>query len=1463
MNQPHDPNRTVDIPAAAHAPSGTVDVPSTPADSLDAGLAAGFGQPAPPRSSLGEMRPVLLKEAEGDSAHIVKPNSDTMPPPEQTGDRYQLQGEIARGGMGAVLRGRDVDLGRDLAIKVLLEKHTHRPEVARRFIEEAQIGGQLQHPGVVPVYDIGRFGDRPFFTMKLVKGQTLAHQLAERADHTQDRPRFVAIALQVAQTLAYAHAKGVIHRDLKPANIMVGAFGEVQVMDWGLAKVLAEGGIADEERASRQQQAEEGTQIRTARSSGSAGTFGTQTEAGSLLGTPAYMPPEQANGDIAHLDRRADVFGLGAILCEILTGKPPYVGRSSEEVRRRACNGDLADAQARLDACGADAELIVLTRSCLAPEAIDRPRDAQAVADGLSAYLNGVQERLQTAQRERAVALAREAEQRKRRKVQLALAAAVVALLLGGGAFAWWRNEQAQAGRERDARNAEAVAALLGQAEEALKAGDAAKAAVALDAAKKRSQEGGAEKETERLQRLDADLALLRDLDAVDQFRWTWAENKLPDPVAVAKRTRKALARFGADPRTTSVDEAAARVSTSRVRERIVSALDRLLRQEKKAAVHALLRRVDADPYRDAVRDVVLANNATKMADLARRKDALEQPPGFVAFLGESGAISVERRRQLLQAAVSRRPGDLGLLMTLAYSYPFDQRESADERVRWYQAAVAAAPANYAAHVNLGAALMEKRQVEEAIACYKKAIELGPKFPQAHGGLGNALKAKGQVDGAIACHRKAISIDPKYALAHFNLGVALKAKGQVDEAIACHRKAIELAPKFATAHNGLGNALIGKGQMDEAIACFQKAIALDPKNAIAHSNLGNALRIKGQVEEAIGCCKKAIELDPKLAPAHCNLGNALTGKGKVDEAIASYRKAISLDPKMVEAHGSLGNALKAKGQVEEAIACYHKAIKLDPKDARTHNNLGGILYDSKRDYDGAIACFRRAVELGLKEAGPHFNLGVALYGKGQVDEAIGCYRKAIALDPKHANAHNNLGNALVDKGQFDEAILSCRKAIELDPKLPQAHFNLGNALRNKGKVDEAITCIRTAIELAPKVAEAHHSLGLALNDKGKVDEAIASYRQAIQRDPKFAPAHNNLGNALAEKGKVEEAVACWRKALSLDPKLAPAHANLGIALRARGEVDEAIVCLRKALSLDPKLAPAHTNLGLALSGKSQLDEAIACFRTAVALSPKDAQAHLNLGAGLGRKGQLDEAFACYQKAIALKPKYAEAHCNVASVLMRQGRFAESLAAYQRGHELGLNQPGWRHPSAAWVRRAEQLAALEASLPAFVRDERKPRDNAERLALILVCRAKKFHQAAARLYADAFAAESKLADDLKGGHRYNAACSAALAAAGQGADAAKLEGAAKAILRRQALDWLKADLTTCGKLLGSGPPQVRPSLVQTLRHWQQDSGLAGLRDAAALAKLPPEERTAWTMLWADVAALLESAKPNNK
>jgi serine/threonine protein kinase len=257
--------------------------------------------------------------------------------------------------MGVVYRALDPVFGRRLAVKVLLARTDERPDLARRFLDEARLTGRLQHPGVPPVHDQGVLDDgRPYFTMKLIEGRTLDDLLKERPSPRDDIARFVTIFGQACQTVAYAHSQGVIHRDLKPLNVMVGEFGEVQVMDWGLAKVRGAAPVA--EPAAGDDDGDE------------------RTQAGQSLGTPAYMAPEQARAERDGLDERADVFGLGAILCSMPTGQPPYTGTSALEVLGRARQGDLADAWKRLDDCGADAQLVTLARACLSPEVSARPR---------------------------------------------------------------------------------------------------------------------------------------------------------------------------------------------------------------------------------------------------------------------------------------------------------------------------------------------------------------------------------------------------------------------------------------------------------------------------------------------------------------------------------------------------------------------------------------------------------------------------------------------------------------------------------------------------------------------------------------------------------------------------------------------------------------------------------------------------------------------------------------------------------------------------------------------------------------------------------------------------------------------------------------------------------------------------------------------------------------------------------
>ncbi len=375
-------------------------------------------------------------------------------------DRYALSGEIARGGMGAIIKAHDKEIGRDLAIKVLLETHKDSSEVIRRFVEEAQIGGQLQHPGIAPVYELGMFeDDRPYFTMKLVKGKDLAVLLQARADLSEDRAKYLGIFEQVCQTMAYAHSRGVIHRDLKPANIMVGAFGEVQVMDWGLAKVLVANAKIKSELTPKP--AIDHSVIHTHRSDRSTlSPLDLETQMGSVLGTPAYMPPEQALGEVDRLNERCDVFALGGLLVHILIGRAPYSGDDSQEVFRKATRGNLNECMAMLEGCRADETLLKIAHKCLQVDPENRYANAREVATEVSEYLESVEKRLRHAEVETAEQVARAEEslrtaenavarataERRTRRLQLTMATIVLLFTTTGALITamFLRKQQSQ-----------------------------------------------------------------------------------------------------------------------------------------------------------------------------------------------------------------------------------------------------------------------------------------------------------------------------------------------------------------------------------------------------------------------------------------------------------------------------------------------------------------------------------------------------------------------------------------------------------------------------------------------------------------------------------------------------------------------------------------------------------------------------------------------------------------------------------------------------------------------------------------------------------------------------------------------------------------------------------------------------------------------------------------------------------
>jgi eukaryotic-like serine/threonine-protein kinase len=1472
-------------------------------------------------SDCGTISHVHLRDLPGEPEPLIQPRSAEMPAQNgATLGRYQLQGEIARGGMGAILKGRDADLGRDLAIKVLLESHQRNPEVVSRFIEEAQIGGQLQHPGIAPVYELGTFPEpdrRPYFAMKLIKGQTLAALLAERKDRVGrgspdpalpateglhsvpgDLHHFVAIFEQVCQTMAYAHARGVIHRDLKPSNVMVGSFGEVQVMDWGLAKVLPQGGIADEAGA---QPARE-TVVMTVRS-GSAGS-GVESQAGSVLGTPAYMAPEQARGDLERVDERADVFGLGAILCEILTGRPPFVGSTREEIRGQAARADLTDAHRRLDACVANAELIGLARDSLAADRDRRPRNAGELARRLTAFLAGVQARLRTTELARVEAQARAEEETKRRAVadelvleararaegerkrrRLAVALAGSVLITAGVVGSGW----AYLARQRLERTALFNQA-LGEADALyasaksvgddtvrwLTARDATRALERLlpdapDVSTRRRAAGLVRDATQALASAENDQKLQsRLLD----IRGAKADD--PDGSVTNAEYAEAFREAGIDVASLTPAEAGAIIADrpSAVRVSLATAIDewatvrRGIQGDQAGALRLteIARLADPDRWRNRLRELLQTSASPdrrkRLKDLAGERSREELPAVSLQLLGatlldtgdSAEAATVLREGQRLH------PNDVWLNFTLAQC--LERLGRGEEAIRYYVAARSLRPET--GH-DLAHALEAKGEIDEAIRVFKDQASLRPtenkhftclgKILESHG---RTKEAKAVLDAAIVLSHKAIRISPGVPGTHNNLGVALSVQGKLDEAIAEYRTALRLKPNSANFHNNLGEALRKQGKLMEAVDEHREALRIKPDDKLAHHGLGEVLQQQGKFVEAIAEYRESLRLKPDDHRAHEDLGEFLQQQGKLAEAIAEYRESLRLDPNCPAAHGKLGRALQGQEKLDDAVAEFREVLRLKTD---AHVDLGSALLRQGRLIE-AIAELREAVRLKPDDHIAHNNLGIALKDQGKFVEAIAELGEAVRLKPDYALAHNNLGIALRNHGKLDEALAEFRTALRLNPEFVESHSQLGGTLIMKGEVEEAIASCRQAIRLDPNYPAAHTNLGMAFSAEGKQLAAIAEHREALRLKPEDAELRYNLGTTLQVQGDLDEAIAQYRESLRIRRDDYKTHGNLGAALILQGRPAEAIHELREALRLKPDYALTHNNLGRALQDQGELHEAIAEFRSAIRLEPDFAEAHYLLGNTLMRQGELEKASTAFREALRHKPEYAEAHCNLGHVFFRQGRFADALAELKQGHKLGSRDPTWKYPSDAWVRQAERLVEMERKLPLIVSGHDKPADVAESLAYAQMCYNKRIHGASVRLWSDAFQAQPKLADDMNVQNRYNAACAAALAGSAQGKDEPPLDDKAKARWRKQALDWLNADVSAWSKIFESGQPQAKPAISKALQHWKTDTDLFGLRDPSELSKFPEAEQKACRSLWAEVDALLAKCLGSN-
>jgi tetratricopeptide (TPR) repeat protein len=1436
--------------------------PSGPGGGLEAaGADSGPPLPGSVLKALAEEMPalprVLLPEPPADpQTPVNRPASAEVT--HEFPARYQVVGEIARGGMGAILKGRDLDLGRDVALKVMLEGHKGKVELLQRFVEEAQVGGQLQHPGIVPVYELGQSRDRrPYFTMKLVKGRTLAQLLKERKGPAEDLPRLLKVFEQVCQTVAYAHARCVIHRDLKPANVMVGNFGEVQVMDWGLAKVLRRG-AADE----RPDPAEVSV-IRTVRSGEASrppagepsGSAGSQTEAGSVLGTPAYMAPEQARGEVETLDERCDVFGLGAILCVILTGAPPYEGRDSSRVRARAVEADLAEALGRLERCGADAKLVGLARQCLQPRQEDRPRDAGEVAGAITAYLESVQQRLKQAEVERAAASARAEEEAKRRQVEegkarverqrrrltMALAAALVLLLAGG---LWFQSERARRRAEAEqgiraaleqARKLRGewqkklaepggVFALLNRPREWRARLDSACEAVGRAGQLVRDAGGGVsedlKKDTEelaaQLSRDTADHELAVGLEEARLSKMAWAPGQGGYNLAgAAARYEKLFAGAGLAVLTADLGEVAARLRASPIREQLVAALDdwtycALHRGRRKAGLRllAVARRADPgdDPWRQQIRTPGVLKDVQAVLRLTR-----EAPQE-------------------------------GLSPHLLYVVSTLLPRGGEAKIQWLRQAQRRFPEDFWLNVSLGQVLSD---LDSA------ARRVGP----TRDGYSFRKKTYHQAEGA-GFLRIAVTVRPDSATAWNNLCAALCYAGDGEGALDACRRSLALDQSFTAGWVNLGGLLCNQGKTAEGLAILKKAVAVDPNDPRAWYGLANAYLLRKDPKKAAELYRKVLDMAPDYI-AWTNLAVALRQLNDLPGAVKAGWKAIALEPENPVAWSNLADPFEKQGDRKGALAAVRKALTIDPDQEAAWARLGRLLYQEAQ-YQEAADAFRKAIQLGGKNTASCWtNLGLTLEKLKQPGPALDAFKKAVEVDPKNAAAWINLGNTLLMGDDFASGLEALEKAIILDSGSPKAWLSLGLARMQQKDWGRAVEAFRKATEIDSRYAAAWEWLGRARYEQRDSPRAREALQKAVELGAHNAGVWARLGDVRQKLGDTPGAISAFRKALHLAPDRANTWCSLGAALRTQADFPGALKAFQEAVRLAPEDGGYWNNLGAVLHGLKRMKEAIAAQRKAVFLRPDDPVVLYNLGDTLLVAGEPTEALRLFRKSISLDPKFADGHRGLALALLETGEFEAAAAANRQA--LTVLPAGDRRVSETMrqLRRCEQLLAQQRRLPAVLKGE--PASAEELVALAELCRFTKRYRDAVKLYAGALAADPGLPLVSRLQHRYHAACAALRASRGEGMPAAAPGEEERAKLRRQAYDWLRANLERWQKLHDDGSLDAILEIPRILEPWRTAPDLAGVREPDELAKLPQAERPGWEKLWAGAEQLGKQAR----
>jgi Flp pilus assembly protein TadD/serine/threonine protein kinase len=1009
---------------------------------------------------------------------------------EEAGTRvgpYKLLQIIGQGGMGVVWRAeQEQPVRRQVALKIIRPGMDSRQIIARFEIEQQALA-LMDHVNIARVLDAGTTENgRPYFVMELIHGIAITQYCDDKQLTLRER---LELFVPVCQAIQHAHQKGIIHRDIKPSNVLIAEHegrAVPKVIDFGVAKAIG-------------QRLTEGTVF---------------THFGAILGTFEYMSPEQADNSAQGIDTRSDIYSLGVLLYELLTGTTPLESQrlrtaSFSEIVRLIVEEEPDKPSTRLSqspmlpAVAATrkvepAKLVKQVRGELdwiVMKALEKDRNrrygtASGLASEIQRYLADEPLACQPSRGYRLRKFAR------RNKSGVAVAALVLFFiaLLGGGA-GWAVRDRVEREHKTIQERLDRVQLLTSRVELILEEVDRQEqdqkwpeALAALERAEAVLNSGEAD-DTIRgcVGQRRRELTFVAQLDRIQLRRALQVEGKLNNAGA-ARDYAAAFRAYGVDVEALPTEEAVAQLRRNpALAVALAGALDdwvaaRRLMEEAEPRwkpLIAVARGVDPDQFRDRLRALEWAQPVPKqvlsaeLLGLAKSIDVKAQRPVNLRILAASleGAQLTEAALRILLEGQCAYPADYWLNYQLGEH--LNGRKDYVDAVRYYSIAVSLRPDSIPAHNNLGVALANQGKVDEAIREYRRTIELDPESAIAHNNLGSALRVKKQFDEAILEFRTAIKIDPKVATIHVNFGLSLHARKQSDKAIHEFRTAIELDPNYPWPHYFLGCVLREKGQWGGAIAELRKALELDPKNTHAHRYLGEALHRQGRFAEAEAAYREAIRLNPDWASFHDALAWLLATcddreSRNYPQAIESAKRAVQLAPHEWNYWNTLGVAYLNGGQLDAAENSLREAIRLKPDWPPAHHNLRLILQAKGRLHE-AIAEFNKEIELDPKNAGNHNELAwlLATWPDPKVRDpqrAVALAKKAIKLSPSSRNYWNTLGAAHYRGGDWKAAALALKKSMELRNGgnsedwffLAMAHWKLGEKDLARQWYDKAV-----------------------------------------------------------------------------------------------------------------------------------------------------------------------------------------------------------------------------------------------------------------------------------------------------------------------------------------------------------------------------------------------------------------------